>query len=287
VTILITGATGKIGRHLVDDLLATGHRLRALTRDQGKVSLPAAVEVVQGDLTVPATWPAALDGVERVYLFPVLESIQEFVRAARGAGVRRIVFLSGSWAAGETERDRQTWTYPQYRAAEAAVEGGGLDEWTILRPGPFATNLLWWARSIREQCVVRAPYGAAVCPLIHEADIAAVAALALTQDGHVGARYTLTGPKATSQVEQAAMIGRAIGHEIRFDELTADQWRESVSPFLRPGIIADLLRYWSETASDPSTALPALPTVERLTGRPARTMTQWAEDHVRDFSHPR
>jgi hypothetical protein len=81
-----------------------------------------------------------------------------------------------------------------------------------------------------------------------------------------------------------AAIGKAIGREIRFEELTEDQWRESVGKFLPPGIVTDLLRYWSESANDPSTAMPVLPMVEQLTGKPARTLAQWAADHAHDFS---
>ncbi len=284
MTILVTGATGNIGRLVVDKLLASGRQVRALTRSPDKARLPTKVEVVQGELTVPQSWPAALVSIESVYLFPVLDGIHQFLDMAKRAGARRVVLLSGASAAGETERDRQSWTYPQYRAVETAVEGAGLDEWTFVRPGPFAANLLWWAHSIRTEGVVRAPYGDAVYPLIHEADIAAVAALALTENGHAGAKYTLTGPELTSQVEQVATIGKAIGRDIRFEELTEEQWRGSVGRFLPPGVVTDLLRYWSETAKDPSTALPVVPTVERLTGRPARTLLQWAADHAHDFS---
>jgi uncharacterized protein YbjT (DUF2867 family) len=284
MTILVTGATGNVGRYVVDNLLAVGMPVRALTRNPHKAGLPAHVEVVQGDLSVPETLPPALEGIESIYLLPVLEGFDEFVDLVKRAGVRRVVLLSGASAAGETERDRQSWTYPQYRIAEAAVEGSGLAEWTFLRPGPFAANLLWWAHSIRTEGIVRAPYGAAVYPLIHEADIADVATLALTQDGHVGAKYTLTGPETTSQVEQVAAISKAIGRQIRFEELTEEQWRGTVGRYLPPGIVTDLLRYWSETADDPSTALPVVPTVARLTGRPARTLAQWAADHARDFS---
>lgn len=284
MTILVTGATGNIGRHLVNNLLAAGKQVRALTRNPQDAGLPAQVGVIRGDMTMPRTVAPALEGIESIYLSPASERLHDFLELARGAGVRRVVLLSGASAAGDTERDLQSWTHPRYRAVEAAVEDSGFAEWTFLRPGPFATNLLWWAPSIRAEGVVRAPYGAAVYPLIHEADIAAVAALALTQDGHVGEKYTLTGPEITSQVEQVAAIGRAIGRHIRFEELTEEQWCATVGGFLPPGIVTDLLRYWSETAGDPSTALPVLPTVGRLTGRPMHTLAQWAADHAHDFS---
>ncbi|MCJ1680434.1 NAD(P)H-binding protein [Streptomyces sp. APSN-46.1] len=284
MTILLSGATGKIGRHVVDNLLAAGKDVRALSRRPDRAGLPPEVTVVEGDLTVPESLTAALDGVESAFLFPVLEAIPDFVASAKRAGVQRIVLFTGAWAAGHTERDIGSWVYPRYRAAEAALESSGVAQWTILRPAPFQTNMLWWASSVRAESVVRAPYPAATCPLIHEADIAAVAALALTEDGHHGARYTLTGPAAVSQTEQVAAISGAIGREIRFEELTADQWRESTGKFLRPGIVGDLLREWSETAADPSCALPVLTTVEELTGKRPRSVDEWAADHAADFA---
>jgi uncharacterized protein YbjT (DUF2867 family) len=282
VTILVTGATGNIGRHIVPNLLAANQKVRVLTRDSVPAGRPAEVEVVRGDLTVPSSLQPALEGVDSVYLFPVLTAVEKFVELAAQAGVRRIVLLTGSWSAGETRRDRESWTFPRYRAAEAVVEGSGL-EWTILRPCPFAANLLWWAPSIRAEGLVRAPYGASACPLIHESDIGAVAAHALTEDRHAGQRYLLTGAESLTQVEQADTIGRAIGRDIRFVEVTADEWRASVSAFLRPGIIDDLLRYWSETAADPGTGQRLSPSVEEVTGAPGRTITRWAADHARDF----
>jgi uncharacterized protein YbjT (DUF2867 family) len=192
------------------------------------------------------------------------------------------VFLSGAWTAGLSPRDRESWTYAQYVEAEAAVEAAGI-EWTMLRPGPFMTNMLWWARTIKASRSVQAPYAAATCPAIHEADIADVATAALLEPGHAGARHMLTGPTQVSQREQVQALSKALGEEITFDELTADQWRESVGKFLRPGIAADLLRDWSETAADPSSALPVYDTVEQVTGKPARSIEQWAAEHIDAF----
>jgi uncharacterized protein YbjT (DUF2867 family) len=283
MTILVTGATGNIGRHVVDDLLEAGEKVRALTRDPATAGLPDDVEVLPGDLTDADAVAVALEGVHAVHLFPVLDAVGEFVRLAGRAGVERVVMFTGAWAAGLTRRDRESWTFPRYRAAERLVEQGGM-AWTILRPGPFALNLRWWAGSIRAEGLVRAPHGRAICPLVHEADIAAVAAAALTRDGHAGARYVLTGPAATSQVEQAQAVGRALGRDIRFEEITEREWRNSVQGIMRPGIAEDMLRAWAETVADPAEALPVSPAVELVTGRPARSVEQWARDHVADFA---
>jgi uncharacterized protein YbjT (DUF2867 family) len=282
VAILVTGAAGNIGRHIVSNALEAGASVRALVRRPAEAQLPADVDVVPGDMTDLDAVRRALDGVEALYLFPVLDVVPAIAQLARAAGLRTVVFLSGAWTAGLSPRDRESWTYAQYVEAEAAVEGAGV-EWTMLRPGPFMTNMLWWARTIKASRVVRAPYAAATCPAIHEADFADVATAALLEPGHAGARHMLTGPAQVSQVEQVQALSEALGSEIAFDELTADQWRDSVGKFLRPGIAADLLRDWSETAADPSSALPVYDTVERVTGKPARTISQWANEHVAAF----
>ncbi len=284
MSILVTGATGKTGRHIVRDLLAAKKKVRILTRCPENVRSQPGLTVAKGDLTVPETFSEALDEVDTAFLFPVLPAIGPFAEAAREAGVRRVVLFTGAWAAGHTERDLGSWVLPRYRAAEDALAGSGLAEWTVLRPAPFATNALWWAASVRDEGVVGLPYPNAVCPVIHEADIAASVVAALLGDGHHGARLTLTGPALVSQAEQVAAIGEAIGRPLRVEEIPAERWRADAERFLRPGIAADLLREWAETAKDPSTALPVLPTVTELTGRPARTFTRWAMDHVAHFT---
>lgn len=279
MTILVTGATGSIGRHVVDMLVAAARQVRVLTRDPDRAVVPDGVEVVRGDLTRPDTLQDALRGVERIHLFPVTEGVRDLVDAAGKAGVRRIVALSGGSAAGRNERERSSWTHRQYRTVESAVEAGDM-EWTFVRPGPLAKNLLWWAPSIRAEDVVRAPFARAAQAPVHEADVAAVASAALLEDGHVGAKYFVTGPETLTHAEQAHTIGRAVGREVRFEELAPDRWRESVTRFLPPQMTEELLQYWSETATAPDVALP---TVEQVTGRPGRTLERWAAEHAASF----
>lgn len=277
MTILVSGATGMVGRHVVAELVQTGQRVRALTRTPSAASLPDGVEVVGGDLTDPSSLEASLDGVDRMYLLPVGRAARDVVAAAKRAGVTRIVVLSGALADTDDSEDG-------YLAVERAVEDSGL-EWTYVRPGEFAANWLDWAPSIKEGRVVRRPYGAAVTQPTHEADIATVAATVLVEDGHAGRTYTLAGPEALTTVAQVETIGAAIGAMVRFEELDPAEARAEWIGNGYPQTFVDwILAMWGESARDPApTNEEWAGVVPRLTGRPAQTFAQWATDHAADF----
>jgi uncharacterized protein YbjT (DUF2867 family) len=284
--ILVTGATGFVGRNVVDQLLQAGVHVRALTRNPATAGLPTAAEVVQGDLTVPATLVPALDGIDRMYLFPVEETAREVIALAKQAGVRRIVDLS---AASVTVGLH---TNP----VEQAVEESGL-EWTHVRPGGFMANMLQiWAPSIRAERVVRYPFADEPMNLIHEVDIAAVAAAALLENGHVGAAYTLTGPALITVREQVQAISEALGEIVHYEEVSRERARELMKA--QGGFAAEsadlllgFIDYGGEEASgtdgysdqDWSALMRPWPDVELVTGRPARSFAEWACDHVADF----
>ncbi len=267
--ILVTGATGHVGRNVVSRLHAAGVPVRALTRNPEHADFPEAVEVVRGDLTQPESLPAALDGVDRAYLFPVSgEATQGFLDIAAKCELRRVVVLS---SLATTWPDSAIGAH--HLAVESAVESSGR-EWTHVRPGAFAVNSLrLWRDSIRAEGVVRAPYGDAALSPIHEDDIAAVAVTALLEDGHAGARYSLTGPESLTQREQVAAIASVLGKEIRFEEVTPEQAEERGIPALRRDALAGSVGRPAEV----------LPTVEEVTGRPARTFARWVADHTADF----
>ena len=278
-TVLLTGATGTVGRHLVGELLAGGHRVRALTRSPEAAGLPAEVELVAGDLA--AAPPEGLfDGVDSAFVFPAAE-VAGFVKAAAAAGVAHLVLLSSLAAALEHERDHGSASQVHHAAIEDAVRDSGAD-WTILRPGTFAGNLLPWAQPIRYTGGVRGPYPTSAQAPIHEADIAAVAAVALTEPGHAGQHYAMTGPQALTRIEQLDAIGAAIGRELHFTEITPDEFSAEMRSYgVGDDIVSMLLHYWSDTVETPDVVRPA---VQQLTGRPARTLAEWARDHAADFS---
>ncbi|WP_116042722.1 NAD(P)H-binding protein [Amycolatopsis palatopharyngis] len=275
--VLVTGATGNVGRLVVDELVELGTPVRALTVSPRKAALPEEAEVVKGYLGRPETLPAALAGVESVYLAPLAATVHEFTELARQAGVRRVVVLSGSNA---DEEPRPGSSGVDFAIVERAVEAAGF-EWTHLRPGVFMNNTLGWAEAIRTEGVVRAAYGDATQTPIDLSDIAAVAARVLVEDGHVGAKYTLSGPEAITQIEQVEAIGAALGRPVRFHELSRAQ---AVREWVSAGVPADIAD-WLHDGFAETAAHPQVPTgvVEKLIGRPGKTYAKWAKDNVEAF----
>jgi uncharacterized protein YbjT (DUF2867 family) len=167
-----------------------------------------------------------------------------------------------------------------FTGLEAAVRASGL-EWTFLRPGEFAANALNWAPQIRATGVVRAAYARAAGTPIHERDIAAVAARAFSEDGHTGQSYLMTGPDLLTNEEKARQIGAAIGRDVTFQEISADEARAAMVAHGAPEDIADtVLRYQADSVSHPA---PTSPVVEQLLGRPALPFAQWAADNAAAF----
>ena len=276
-TILVTGATGNVGRHVVSLLQRAGAPVRALTRDPPAAGLSGGVEVTRGDLDAPESLAAASADVGAVFLLwpsfsadGAAAAIETVTRHAR-----RVVYLSALQAGDQPD---SVWG-----TVEHLVKTSGVD-WTFLRCGGFATNTLVWADRVRAESVVRAPYGEAARSLIHEADIAEVAVRALTGEGHAGRAYALTGPEAVTQAEQAHLIGEAIGRPVRFEEQPEVEAREELRPvFGDPALVDASLAYWRGLVTQPE---PVTTTVAEVTGRPARTFAQWARDHAADFGGP-
>jgi uncharacterized protein YbjT (DUF2867 family) len=293
--ILVTGATGNVGRHVVSHLQGVGAAVRALTRNPGTAGLPEGVEVVHGDLSTPAALDVCLDGVEAVFLvwpFRTARAAPALLQAV-AKHARRIVYLSSMSV--RDDRERQADPISGFHAdIEHLIEQSGLD-WTFLRPSGFATNTLMWAPQIRADGVVRWPYGAARRSLIHERDIAAVAARALTGDGHGGKSYILTGPEALTQIEQVRTIGETIGRMLRYEEISPKAARRRLlTAWGLPSLAARLLPArsrvrrladgaldaWAKMVDEPEAVTP---TVQKITGVPARTFREWTIDHADDF----
>lgn len=274
--ILVTGATGNVGRHVVAGLRRAGVGVRAVTRSPARAGLPAGVEVVRGDLAHPESFVDAFAGVTRMFVFPlaylapVLRGMSDvaettaLVKFAAEAGVRRMVMLGSSDSLFGMER---------------AVESTGC-EWTILRPGEFAVNKLdHWAPMIRAGDVVRSAYPEASGAPVHEADIAEVAVEVLLSDGHHGRRYELTGPQALTLREQVAAIATGLGRPVRFEEVTPAESRVELLGFGLPADVVDHM-----FLAHPAGQAAVSPAFEEVTGRSGRTLAKWAADHAADFA---
>ncbi|WP_438388758.1 SDR family oxidoreductase [Actinopolyspora saharensis] len=274
--ILVTGATGNIGSVLVRQLVESGGALRALTRDATRAVVPSGVEVVEGDLGRPESLRPVWEGVESLFLLRTgNEDTEAVLRSARQAGVEHVVMVSSLLAE----------THPGSPIGGGALQGeqvvrdSGMS-WTILRPWEFASNALWWAWEIREHGVVRTAGGDVGSPVIDPADIASVAGRVLTERGHGERIYPLTGPVEITPRERVRSIGRALGRDLVFEELTAEEERERLKQFM-PEEAADLV---ADVDSGGGQQDPGIrTTVEDLTGIPPRTFEQWVNDHADSF----
>ena len=279
--ILVTGATGNVGRELVAQLRAADRAVRALTRNPQSANLPGDVEVVAGDLSAPGTLDACLDGIDDVFLVWVAPF------AAGGAAIdriasraKRIVLLSSPHRTNHPFFQQPNGLRAVHAGLERLIEASGL-RWTVLRPGVFALNCIhWWGPQIASGDVVRWAHANAETAPIHERDIAASAARVLCEEGHDGRDYVLTGPESLTQRQQVEILGDAIGRPLRFDEISEEAARNTMLAMMPPPIADMLLRAYAAAVNRPAFVTSA---VAELTGTAAATFRQWAQDHAQDF----
>jgi uncharacterized protein YbjT (DUF2867 family) len=281
--VLVTGATGRVGRAVVDLLIDAGMPVRALTHRAGTAAaLPANVEVVTGDLTVPESLDAGLRGVSAVFLvWTAPPATVPAVVERLATYARRVVFLSSPHQTPHPFFQQPNPMAVLHADIERLIAAAGLES-TIIRPGMFASNALsWWATAIRAGGVVRWPYAAAETAPVDDRDVAAVTARTLYQDGHAGGDYVLTGPESLSQARQVSIIGDVLGRRIKFEELTPDEFRsETEGSWPRPAVDM-LLAAWGATMGSPAFITS---TVSDILGSAPRSFRQWAADHATAFT---
>ncbi|NML52510.1 NAD(P)H-binding protein [Streptomyces sp. R302] len=281
---LVTGATGRVGRVVVDRLLDVGVPVRALVRRaEAAATLPSTVEVFTGDLTDPESLDPALKGADAVFLVwtappPTAEPVIERLAAAQ---VRRAVFLSSPHQTPHPFFQQPNPMAALHAHIERLLAATTLDT-TVIRPGMFASNALaWWAPAIRNGDVVRWPYGAAESAPVDDRDIAAVAARTLCEDGHLGGDYVLTGPESLTHAAQLDVIGDALGRRIAYEEITPDEFRNLWEGTAPSSAVDMLLAAWRAAVGRPAYLTTA---VTDILGTPARTFHQWAADHAAAFT---
>ncbi|MFJ8020790.1 SDR family oxidoreductase [Streptomyces sp. NPDC096311] len=275
--ILVTGATGNIGSALLRELrLAGAAPVRGLTRDAGRASFAEGIEAVEGDLARADSLKAALEGARCLFLLSGMGGEAEVLAAARQAGVEHVVLVSSITVQ----------THPHLPAAgenlavERLLKDSGM-AWTVLRPTQFASNTLWWAQSIRDQGVVRAPYADIGLPTIHPADIAAVARAALTEPGHRGQTYALTGPECITVRRQVAAIAAALGREVDLIEISREEAHQQMASFMGDETADAVLDLMGGDVNDE--LLKVRDTVRRVTGSAARSFQHWASENGAAF----
>ncbi|MER7201656.1 NAD(P)H-binding protein [Streptomyces sp. CB01635] len=279
--VLVTGATGRIGRAVIAELLAAGVPVRALTRNPAAAGLPGHVEVVAGDFTEPESLDPALQGVRSVFLlWTAPPATAEAVIERLASRARRVVFLSSPHRTDHPFFQQPNPMARMHAEIERLITAAGLES-TFIRPGMFTSNArLWWAPTIRDGGVVRWPYGAAETAPIDERDLAAVAARTLYEEGHAGGDYVLTGPESLSQAEQVGVIGSVLGQQIPFEELSPEEFRRATEDIWPGPVVEMLLDAWGATIGRPAYVTS---TVADVLGVPARTFRQWVSDHADAF----
>ncbi|MFF0502871.1 NAD(P)H-binding protein [Streptomyces fimicarius] len=263
--VLVTGSTGKSGRRLVTRLRARGVPVRAASRT-GEHPF---------DWTDPGTWDAALDGVRALYLVQLNGSrlVRPFLDSAVRHGVRRVVLASGRGIDDPGYMPGSDVARDAALDSEAAVRDSGL-EWTISRPGWFAQTFTEgiYADAVRAG-ELRLPAGEGAAAFLDADDVAAVVAAALTEDGHTGRTYELTGPEAVTLAEVATTLSEATGRTVRYVPLSR---REYVVELGRQGVPPEVAQALANAAESLrlGTDAQVADGVERALGRPPRTFAE-------------
>jgi uncharacterized protein YbjT (DUF2867 family) len=276
-SVLVIGATGRVGRHAVTNLLERGVRVRALVRDPERARLPAAAELRRGDLRAPESVAQAASGAEAAFLLwpwfdasgaaPVVESL--------AAQVGRIVQLS----AAELQRGKRGAKPGVWADVEALVAASAAQH-TFLRAGGFAANTLSWADQIRRGDTVRIPYLQAGRSLVHERDLAEAAVAALLHAADGGKTYELTGPRTLRQREQLEIIAAELGRTFTIEEASPDEASAELSAQLGETAARNSLRYWASLVDDPERVSDD---VQTLTGHAPRSFETWVREHAAEF----
>jgi uncharacterized protein YbjT (DUF2867 family) len=289
--ILVTGATGNNGSELLQQLSATGATVRAFVRDKRQARsslgsrLRSGVELVEGNFSRPETFMQALEGVDRLFLLmpssPQVEDRQcAFVDAAKLSGVRHVVKLSQVGADPDSRLRFQRY----HGVVEEHIRNSGL-EYTFLRPNLFMQGFFNFRPSIAAQGVFHACAGTGRVSIVDVRDIVSLATLALTEPGHEGKTYDITGPESLTHEEMAEILSEVTGRTVRYVEISPNSMRHvllnlGMSVWQADGVLEDYEAYRNGEASRIAT------TLEDMTGIFPMTFEEFARDYVKEFRTP-
>ncbi|MFD9380520.1 NAD(P)H-binding protein [Streptomyces sp. NPDC059999] len=278
MTVLVTGARGRIGRAVVDRLHATGTAVRAASATPADLAVPAGVDTVELALNRPETFAAALAGIRRVFLYPEPAGIHELVEAAGSAGVEHVVLLSSASVLAPGA-DTDPLASHSLRVERALADAPFTV--TLLRPDAFAGNALGWAHPIGRRQPVRLAHPDAALAPIHPDDIADIAVRALTGDDLAGRAITLTGPRSLTFREQLAVLSDVLGRDIPVEEITRAEAEREMGRYMPAPVVGSLLDLWAAATVTP---VALADTTETLFGTPARTFARWARENAAAFA---
>ncbi|MCG3118023.1 MAG: NAD(P)H azoreductase [bacterium] len=281
--ILVTGSTGFIGSEVVRLLSQVDVPARALARNPDKGQKLPGITWVAGDLAKPETLPAVFENCTKLFLLTgnvenAVELQHNAIVAARQAGVEHVVKLSAFGASPHSNSLIGRWHYQ----IEKELQKSGL-AWTMLRPHHFMQNLLAQAENIIKNGVIYSAAGEGKIPFIDTRDIAAVAAVTLTQPEHIGKKYVITGSEAISYRQVTEIIGAEIGRELRYIDESFDEARARLTKAGQPSwlIESSLALAAYQRAGGPTETITSV--VADLTGKPPRTFAEFAHDHAAVF----
>lgn len=279
-SVLVIGATGRTGRHVVAGLLEHGTTVRALARSPLTADLPEEVEVVEGNLDDPASVAAAAKGADAAFLLWHTfssEGAAEVV-AALAEHVGHIVYLSAADLHSETTSPIEgVWA-----DIEALVEQAPVTH-TFVRGGGFAVNTLEWAEQIRGSDTVRLPHPRAGRSLVDERDLAEVAVRGLVDPALAGAAFAVTGPETPTQDEQVKAIGAALGRTLVVEQQPFAEAHRELTEYMGEQFADDVMSHGQTLMDHPE---PPREGVREALGRPARPFAEWAVFHAEDFAGP-
>lgn len=283
--VLVTGATGNVGRALVESLSRDGAAIRAVSRDPERARLPSGIQVVQGDPSQPETLASALRGVRSMFVNPMATqgATAGLLALARERGVARVVALSATNVDDDPAAQPSRLRGVNHQAVERALVESGL-EWVALRTALHATNSIpLWSAQLRAGNVVRGTYAASTAAPIHERDIAEVAAHALRSDDLVGTRPALTDPELLTQERMVLTLGASLSRAVRYEEIPPAMAKQAMLDrgFPFPDELIDRLH--ALLAKAVSEFAQVTHDVERILNRPATSYARWARDHADAF----
>ncbi|WP_187435116.1 SDR family oxidoreductase [Bradyrhizobium cytisi] len=281
--ILVTGGTGAIGSELLRLLSQAGIPARVLSRSPNKTQNLPGITWVVGDLARPETLATAFEDAKSLFLLThyyedMVELQHNAIVAARTAGVEHVVKVSAFAATDHSKAPIGQWHYQ----IEKELEDSRM-AWTMLQPHHFMTNLVAQAEYVIKEGTIYSPSGDGKIPYVDPRDVAAVAFVTLTQPGHFGKTYVVTGSEAISYREASEIIGATIGKKLRFVDETPEQARaRRIREGVPPAVIESVLAIGAYQRAGGKT-VTITNTVAELTGRPPRTVAEFVQENASVF----